>query len=135
MKIRGYYLLIFLLFLALIPNHSRCVSSFPFPKPITTKQGIFASMMPQQVPYPQSGNKPFVRLSRKEDAYFQPYESSSQFVSFIRSDLNLIIRLYYTNVKDIKMMKCLQNSVLDLHPILKEERTQTFPIFQTLFLA
>ena len=97
-------------------------------------------MMPQQVSYPPSGNKPFARLSRKGEQYFQPYGSSSQFVSFVWYDLSpminsLKLKYYHSYVKDIKIVKCLHNSVLDLQPILKEERTQTFPIFQTLFLA
>ena len=48
-------------------------------------------MMPQQVSYSPSGNKPFARLSRKGEPYFQPYGSSSQFVSFVWYDLSPMI--------------------------------------------
>ena len=68
MRPQRYYLLIFLLVLALIPNYSHCVSSFPILKILTTKRDGFHSEFPQPVTYPQTGNIPFIRLSRKNDS-------------------------------------------------------------------
>ena len=93
MRPQRYYLLIFLLVLALIPNYSRCVSSFPILKILRTKNDGFRSEFPQPVSY-QTGNIPFIRLSRshdskrktvrltrKDNSYFKSEPQPYQFVS------------------------------------------------------